>query len=81
MNNKQKINLLQTSYEDLLNNEEALKAEVEKLKNPEYIERYAKEKFLYTKENEIIIRKTDTNNWYLLFLRRSIFKKFFNTNT
>ncbi len=62
MNNKQKINLLQTSYEDLLNNEEALKAEVEKLKNPEYIERYAKEKFLYTKENEIIIRKTDTNN-------------------
>ena len=61
MNNKQKINLLQTSYEDLLNNEEALKAEVEKLKNPEYIERYAKEKFLYTKENEIIIRKTDTN--------------------
>jgi len=61
MNNKQQITVLQSSYEELLNNEEALKAEVQKLKNPQYIERYAKEKFLYTKDNEIIIRKTDTN--------------------
>lgn len=61
MQNKQEVKVLQTSYEELLNNEKALKAEVEKLKNPEYIERYAKEKFLYTKDNEIIIRKTDTS--------------------
>ena len=62
MANKNEIALLQTHYEDLLNTEKSLKAEVEKLKNPEYVERYAKEKFLYTKPNEIIIRKTDTSN-------------------
>ncbi len=60
MQNKQEITLLQESYEELLDTEEALKAEVQKLKDPEYVERYAKEKFLYTKEDEIIIRKTDT---------------------
>ena len=61
MNNKQEIKNLQTSYEELLDTEEALKAEVQKLQDPDYVERYAKEKFLYTKDGEIIIRKTDTN--------------------
>ena len=60
MNNKQQITLLQSSYEELLDTEAALKAEVQKLQDPEYVERYAKEKFLYTKDGEIIIRKTDT---------------------
>lgn len=60
MKNNQKITILQTSYEELLDTEEALKAEVQKLKDPDYVERYAKEKFLYTKDDEIIIRKTDT---------------------
>ncbi len=60
MSNTKEIALLETDYEDLLNTEKSLKAEVEKLKNPEYVERYAKEKFLYTKPNEIIIRKTDS---------------------
>ncbi len=61
MKNKQEITLLQQSYEDLLDTEEALKAEVQKLQDPDYVERYAKEKFLYTKDDEIIIRKADTN--------------------
>ncbi len=61
MNNKQEIKNLQASYEELLDTEEALKAEVQKLQDPDYVERYAKEKFLYTKDGEIIIRKTDTN--------------------
>ena len=61
MKNKQEISLLEESYQELLDTEEALKAEVQKLQDPEYVERYAKEKFLYTKEDEIIIRKTDTN--------------------
>ena len=61
MKNKQEIKLLQESYEELLDTEEALKAEVQKLQNPEYVERYVKEKFLYTKDGEIIIRKTDSN--------------------
>lgn len=60
MKNKKEITLLEDSYEELLDTEEALKAEVEKLQDPEYVERYAKEKFLYTKDDEMIIRKTDT---------------------
>ena len=60
MKNKQEITVLQSSYEELLDTEEALKAEVQKLQDPDYVERYAKEKFLYTKDDEIIIRKTDT---------------------
>ena len=61
MANNKEIALLESNYEELLNTEKALKAEVEKLKNPEYVERYAKEKFLYTLPNEIIIRKTNTS--------------------
>lgn len=60
MANKKEISILETTYKDLLDNEVALKAEVQKLQNPEYVERYAKEKFLYTKPNEIIIRKPNT---------------------
>lgn len=60
MANKKELTVLETSYKELLDNEEALKAEVQKLQNPEYLERYAKEKFLYTKDREIIIRKSDT---------------------
>ncbi|MCI9280744.1 MAG: septum formation initiator family protein [Bacilli bacterium] len=61
MANKKELTILETSYKELLDSEEALKAEVQKLQNPEYLERYAKEKFLYTKDREIIIRKSDTN--------------------
>lgn len=61
MSNKRELTILESSYKELLDNEVALKAEVQKLQNPEYVERYAKEKFLYTKPNEIIIRKPDTN--------------------
>lgn len=61
MSNKKELELLQASYEELLDNEEALKAEVQKLQNPEYVERYAKEKFLYTKPDEIIIRKASSD--------------------
>lgn len=62
MKNKQETTILQNSYEELLDTEEALKAEVQKLQDPDYVERYAKEKFLYTKDGEIIIRKTDTKD-------------------
>ena len=61
MQNNKELLMLEQTYQNLLDNEIALKAEVQKLQNPEYVERYAKEKFLYTKPNEIIIRKTDTN--------------------
>lgn len=35
---------------------EALKVEVNKLKNPEYVAKYAREKFLYSKNNEYVIK-------------------------
>ena len=35
---------------------EELKREIEKLKNPEYLAKYARENFLYSKEGEYIIR-------------------------
>ena len=59
--NNKELAYLEEEYTVLLDDEKALKAEVEKLKNPEYMERYAKEKFLYTKDNEIIIRKNTKN--------------------
>ena len=43
MNTKKEVEILQKNYEELLDNEQILKAEVQKLKNPEYVERYAKE--------------------------------------
>ena len=36
--------------------EEKLKSDVEKLKDPEYIARYVREKYLYSKDGELIIR-------------------------
>lgn len=36
--------------------EEQLKNEIQKLKNPEYLARYARENFLYSKDGEYIIR-------------------------
>jgi cell division protein DivIC len=40
----------------LKSDEEDLKAELEKLKDPEYVARYAREKYLYSKDGEFIIR-------------------------
>ncbi|MBQ8659306.1 MAG: septum formation initiator family protein [Bacilli bacterium] len=49
-----------TSYKQLLLEEEAsLKSEVTKLHDPEYIARYAREKYMYTKDGETILRIID----------------------
>lgn len=39
--------------------EEELKGQVNKLEDPDYIARYAREKYLYSKDGEIIIRIPD----------------------
>lgn len=44
------------SYKDKLSEEEKLKSEINKLQDPEYIARYAREKYLYSKDDEIIIK-------------------------
>lgn len=53
--NKEKEELTQ-EYDNLLDTESQLKSEVTKMQNPEYIARYAKEKYLYSDEDEKIIR-------------------------
>lgn len=44
------------SYQNKLTEEEELKSEINKLQDPEYVARYAREKYLYSKDNEIIIK-------------------------
>ena len=41
---------------DLKEEEDILKSEVKKLKDPVYVAKYAREKFLYSGKNEYIIR-------------------------
>ena len=40
----------------LKDEEEELKVDVEKLQDPDYVARYAREKYLYSKEGEFILR-------------------------
>ena len=42
--------------EKLLEEEEAIQADIKRLSEPEYIARYAREKYLYSKEGEFILR-------------------------
>lgn len=56
LENKKEINKLSQEYENLLNNEEKLKSEVTKLQDNDYVARFAKEKYLYSSDGEIIIR-------------------------
>ncbi len=58
LENRKTTNELEVQYEALLKGEEQLNSEVNKLKDPEYVARYAREKFLYSLPDEIIIRKS-----------------------
>ena len=40
----------------LLEEEEAIQADIKRLSDPSYIARYAREKYFYSKEGEIILR-------------------------
>lgn len=46
---------LENNYEKLLESEETLEGQVVKLQDPEYVAKYAREKYLFTKEGEYII--------------------------
>ena len=56
MNNNRSIHTLNEQKRILLEDEASLKAEATKLENPEYVARYAREKYLYSMPDEIIIR-------------------------
>ena len=53
---------LQNKLVELQKENVNLKEEIEKLKNPEYLERYARENFLYSKDGEYVIRIDENNN-------------------
>lgn len=56
LNNNRQIHLLNNQKKVLLDEEASLKAETTKLENPEYVARYAREKYLYSAPDELIIR-------------------------
>ena len=54
-----KKNLIEAYIEKLKEEEEELKGQVTKLQDPDYVARYAREKYLFSKDGEIIIRIPD----------------------
>ena len=59
-NNKKEAVYLSQEYKSLLQDEKSLESEVNKLQDESYVARYAREKFLLSKDGEIIIRITPT---------------------
>ena len=47
---------LDEEYSLLLDEEAKIEADIKRLQDPEYIARYVREKYLYSKEGEIILR-------------------------
>lgn len=50
------IELSKVVYEDLLKREKALESEIYKLQDVDYLARYAREKFYFSKDGELIIK-------------------------
>lgn len=50
---------LEKQYEELLANEKKLNSEATKLQDPDYVAKFAREKYMYTKDGEKIIRITE----------------------
>ena len=57
-NEKEKIRLTE-EYEALLKAEDELNSEITKMQDPEYIAKYAREKYGYSKNDEVIIKVED----------------------
>lgn len=61
LSNKKHINELNTSYTELLEEEESLNSEITKLQDSDYVARYAREKYMYSLPDEVIIRIPTSN--------------------
>lgn len=62
LQNKRKINNLNTKYTTILEEEEALNSEITKLQDPDYVARYAREKYMYSLPDEVIIRIPESDS-------------------
>ena len=60
-NNKKEKERLESVYTSLLTDEANLEDDVKKLQDPEYVAKYAREKYLYTKDGEYVIDLSDLN--------------------
>ena len=49
-------NFYEEKLKELKDEEEKLKVDVEKMQDDDYVARYAREKYLYSKDGELIIR-------------------------
>lgn len=56
--NEEKL-VLQEKLISLQDEEEELNSDIKKLEDPEYVARYAREKYMYSKDGELIIRIPD----------------------
>lgn len=52
---------LEKEHQELQDKQEVLEQEVVKLQDPEYVLRYAREKYGYSKDGELIIRINENN--------------------
>ena len=59
MGYKKETEDLKLKLVETLEEEDELKSQISKLQDPEYIAKYAREKYLYSKNGEIIIRIED----------------------
>lgn len=59
--NKSETKQLEEKYKALLSNKEKLESDVIKLQDPDYVAKYAREKYLYSKDGELIIKIIDEN--------------------
>ena len=60
INNEKK--LLNEKLVNLLDVENELNSDIKKLRDPEYVARYAREKYMYSKDGELIIRIPDSES-------------------
>ena len=59
--NRKETNELELKYQELLEEETSLNSEVVKLQDPVFVARYAREKYLYSKNGETILRIIDAD--------------------
>lgn len=58
---KEKV-ALKEKLVNLKDEEDKLNSDIKKLRDPEYVARYAREKYMYSKDGELIIRLPDDND-------------------
>ncbi len=62
IHNKNEITLLNNEYNNLLHDAESLQSEITKLQDSDYVARYAREKYLYSLPDEVIIKLPETKS-------------------